>query len=63
MTHTALDLVESYLRRFVAYPSEHALVAHALWIAHAHLLSASTRRPGWPSCRQRRNPGRHARSR
>ena len=38
MTHTALDLVESYLRRFVAYPSEHALVAHALWIAHAHLI-------------------------
>jgi hypothetical protein len=33
-----LDLVESYLRRFVAYPSEHALVAHVLWIAHCHLL-------------------------
>jgi hypothetical protein len=34
----ALDLVASYLRRFVAYPSEHAVVAHALWIAHTHLL-------------------------
>jgi hypothetical protein len=34
----ALDLVASYLRRFVAYPSQHALVAHALWIAHTHLL-------------------------
>ena len=33
-----LDLVEAYLRRFVAYPSEHALVAHVLWIAHAHLI-------------------------
>ena len=33
-----LDLVEAYLRRFVAYPSEHALVAHVLWIAHTHLI-------------------------
>lgn len=33
-----LDLVELYLRRFVAYPSEHALVAHVLWIAHCHLV-------------------------
>ena len=23
---------------FVAYPSEHALVAHVLWIAHTHLI-------------------------
>ena len=28
MTYSPLDLVEGYLRRFVAYPSEHALVAH-----------------------------------
>jgi len=27
-----------YLGRFVAYPSEHAHVAHTLWIAHAHLM-------------------------
>src|SRR5262245_692892 len=33
-----LDLVESFLRRFVAYPSEHALVAHVLWIAHCHMI-------------------------
>jgi hypothetical protein len=38
MTYCPLDLVESYLRRFVAYPSDHALVAHALWIAHSHLI-------------------------
>ena len=38
MSYTPLDLVESYLRRFVAYPSKHALVAHTLWIAHAHLI-------------------------
>ena len=33
-----LDLVENFLRRFIIYPSEHALVAHVLWIAHAHLM-------------------------
>jgi len=38
MTYSPLDLIEAYLRRFVAYPSEHALVAHVLWIAHTHLI-------------------------
>ena len=38
MTYCPLDLVENYLRRFVAYPSEHALVAHVLWIAHCHMF-------------------------
>jgi hypothetical protein len=38
MSYGPLDLLENYLRRFVAYPSEHALVAHALWIVHTHLL-------------------------
>lgn len=33
-----LDDLESFLARFVAYPSEHARVAHALWIAHAWLM-------------------------
>src|SRR5687768_12243318 len=33
-----LSEVETYIGRFVAYPSEHARVAHALWIAHAHLM-------------------------
>jgi Protein of unknown function (DUF3631) len=27
-----------FLGRFVVYPSEHARVAHALWILHAHLM-------------------------
>jgi hypothetical protein len=40
MTYCPLDLVENYLRRFIAYPSEHALVAHALWIAHTHMLES-----------------------
>jgi hypothetical protein len=33
-----LRKVEAFLRRFVSYPSEHALTAHLLWIAHAHLM-------------------------
>jgi len=33
-----LDEVERYLRRFVAYPSEHACVAHVLWVAHTHRM-------------------------
>jgi hypothetical protein len=32
--------VEKFLRRFVVYPSEHACIAHVLWIAHAHLMGA-----------------------
>jgi len=33
-----LDQVEAMLARFVAFPSEHALIATALWIAHTHAL-------------------------
>lgn len=40
-----LDEVEKYIGRFVAYPSGHARVAHALWIAHAHLMDAWTSTP------------------
>ena len=40
---TLLDDVSTLLRRFVAYPSEAAHVAHALWVAHAHLM------PAWES--------------
>lgn len=32
--------VERFLSRFVAYPSEHARVAHVLWIVHAHRMDA-----------------------
>lgn len=35
-----LDDIETFLRRFVSYPSGAACVAHALWIAHAHLMDA-----------------------
>jgi hypothetical protein len=35
-----LDDVERFLARFVAYPSEHARIAHTLWIGHAHLMDA-----------------------
>ena len=33
-----LDDVETFLARFVAYPSEHARVAHTLWIAHTWFM-------------------------
>jgi Protein of unknown function (DUF3631) len=35
-----VDDVLAYLRRFVAYPTEHAAVAHALWVVHTHLMDA-----------------------
>jgi hypothetical protein len=43
--HYAPDLVESYLRRFVAFPSEHAVVACVLWAIHTHLLDAAETSP------------------
>lgn len=33
-----LDDISAFAARFVAYPSEHASVAHTLWIAHCHLM-------------------------
>jgi Protein of unknown function (DUF3631) len=33
-----LIAVYDFLGRFVSYPSEHARVAHALWIVHTHLM-------------------------
>lgn len=36
----ALDKVHQFIGRFVAYPSEDARVAHALWIAHTHFMDA-----------------------
>jgi hypothetical protein len=36
----ALNKVEIFLGRFVAYPSEAARIAHALWIAHTHFMEA-----------------------
>src|SRR5438876_703678 len=35
-----LDDVHTILGRFIAYPSDHAHVAHALWLAHTHLMEA-----------------------
>src|SRR5262245_31249631 len=32
--------VHTFLGRFVAFPSEHAMVAHTLWVAHTHLMDA-----------------------
>jgi hypothetical protein len=33
-----LDSVRVFLERFISYPSKHAAVAHALWIAHTHMM-------------------------
>jgi hypothetical protein len=33
-----LGNVCAFLRRFISYPSEHALTAHALWCVHTHLM-------------------------
>ena len=35
-----LDQTEGFLRRFVAYPSDDASVAHTLWIFHTHLMTS-----------------------
>jgi hypothetical protein len=35
-----LNAVERFLAGFISYPSEHARVAHVLWVAHAHLMHA-----------------------
>jgi hypothetical protein len=35
-----LDEVRQFLCRFIAYPSDHAAVAHALWICHTHTMDA-----------------------
>lgn len=39
VAHPLADVL-MYLQRFVAYPSEHAAVAHALWVVHTHLMDA-----------------------
>ncbi len=46
---SVLDEVYMYLGRFVAYPSDHARVAHCLWIAHTHLMDAWESTPRLPS--------------
>src|SRR6476646_2523962 len=33
-----LQAVHDFLGRFISYPSEHARVAHALWIIHTHMM-------------------------
>jgi hypothetical protein len=35
-----LDRVQAFAQRFICYPSNHASVSHALWIAHAHMMEA-----------------------
>lgn len=40
---TLVDSLETFLCRFVAYPSEEARLAHVLWILHTHCM------PAWES--------------
>lgn len=35
-----LDEIYTYVGQFIVYPSEHARVAHTLWIAHTHMIEA-----------------------
>lgn len=44
-----LDAVETFHRRFNAFPTEAAYVAVALWDAHTHLLDCFDSTPGSPS--------------
>lgn len=39
MSDHPLDRVHSFIGRFIAYPSAHAQIAHALWIGHTHLMN------------------------
>ena len=44
-TGELLQSIYDFLARFVAYPSEHARIAHALWILHAHTVAAAESTP------------------
>jgi uncharacterized protein DUF3631 len=45
VSYTPLDLLEIYLRRFVAFPSEHATTACTLWAAHTHSMDCAETSP------------------
>lgn len=45
MYASLLDDVQTFLERFIAYPSPQAAVAHTLWIAHAHVVSSFDNTP------------------
>lgn len=40
-----LDEIEVFLQQFVSYPSEHARVAHVLWIGHTHAMDSAESTP------------------
>ena len=40
-----LGPVVEFLNRFIAYPDEHSIYAHALWIAHAHVVDCFDNTP------------------
>jgi hypothetical protein len=38
LSSSVLDDLSTFLARFVAYPSSHALDAHTLWVVHTHIM-------------------------
>jgi hypothetical protein len=37
-----VEMVEeifTFLKRFIAYPNEHAAISHTLWVLHTHLMA------------------------
>lgn len=40
-----LDEVVEYMRRFVAYPTDWASIAHTLWVAHCHVVDVFENTP------------------
>jgi len=42
---TLLDAIEGFISRFVTFPSEHEVVAVALWVAHTHAIDAADQSP------------------
>jgi Protein of unknown function (DUF3631) len=40
-----LDQVRGFVRRYIAFPSEHEPIGTALWVAHAHLVEQSETSP------------------
>lgn len=57
MKNAPIDLCESYLRRFVAFPSEHALVACVLWAAHTYLVECFDTSPRLACMSQEKESG------
>lgn len=52
-----MNLVEAYLTRFVAFPSDHALVVCSLWAAHTHLAECAETSPRLAAMSEEKSSG------